>query len=60
MCTEIGHTSFSSEQATRFMNNVAEEVHALASWHASGRLAKAGYIAGFELEVWLLDHNYYP
>ena len=60
MGTEIGGTSFSDEQAARFMANVAEEARALDSWHASGRLAETEYVGGFELEAWLLDHNYYP
>jgi len=42
------------------MAKVAEEVRTLARWQASGRLAETGYIGGFELEAWLLDHNYYP
>jgi gamma-glutamyl:cysteine ligase YbdK (ATP-grasp superfamily) len=57
---EVGHTSYSSEQATRFIDKVAEETRTLEAWHASGRLAEAEYVGGFELEAWLLDHNYYP
>jgi len=57
---EIEQTSFSSIQATRFMKKVAEETRTLESWHGSGRLAEAEYVGGFELEAWLLDHNYYP
>lgn len=58
--TEVDGTSFSDEQAARYMANVAEEARTLESWQESGRLAETDYVGGFELEAWLLDHNYYP
>ncbi len=60
MGKEIEQHSFSSEQVAQFNRNVAAEARALESWRASGRLAESGYVGGFELEAWLLDHNYYP
>ena len=60
MGTEIGRSSFSNDLAKRYMANVAEEARTLDSWHESGRLAESGHVGGFELEAWLLDHNFFP
>ncbi len=60
MGTEIGRSNFSNELAKRYMANVAEEARTLNSWRESGRLAESGHVGGFELEAWLLDHNYFP
>lgn len=56
MGTEIGGTSFSNEQATRYLANVAEEVRTLDSWHASGQLAETDYVSGFVDAALHLDH----
>lgn len=56
MGTEVGGTSFSNEQATRYMANVAEEARTLDSWHASGQLAETDYVGGFVDVALHLDH----
>jgi gamma-glutamyl:cysteine ligase YbdK (ATP-grasp superfamily) len=58
--TEIGRSSFSNRETKRYMANVAEETRTLDAWQKSGRLSETDYVCGFELEAWLLDHNYYP
>lgn len=60
MGKEIQHSQFTAAQTARFVERVARETETLASWHRSGGLAETGYVGGFELEAWLLDHNYYP
>lgn len=60
MGREIGYSTFTNEQAAAALERVAAETTMLESWRASGRLSEDAFVAGFELEAWLLDHNYFP
>ena len=60
MGKEIEQSTFSAEQTARFVERVAKETEILESWWAGGKLSDSGYVGGFELEAWLLDHNYFP
>ena len=56
MGQEITRTHFSEADFRQFADKLAEETAALRSLASAGGLADARYVAGFELEAWLLDH----
>jgi len=56
MGQEIKRTHFSAADFEQFADRLAEETAALRSFARSGGFADARYVAGFELEAWLLDH----
>jgi len=56
MGQEINRTHFSEADFQQFADKLAEETAALRSAARSDGFADARYVAGFELEAWLLDH----
>ena len=56
MGQEIDRTHFSETDSRQFACRLAEETAALRSFAEAGGFADARYVAGFELEAWLLDH----
>lgn len=60
MGEEIAKTSFAVEDAAEFGRRLAAETRLLGEAVAKGRFSDDGYTLGFEVESWLLDHNYYP
>lgn len=56
MGQEITRTRFSAADFQQFSAKLAEETAALQSFAQAGGFADARYVAGFELEAWLLDH----
>lgn len=60
MGKEIEEIRFSAEQTAQFGARLSQETGILDSWFTAGGLSEAGYVAGFELEAWLLDHNFFP
>jgi hypothetical protein len=56
MGQEINRTHFSEADFQQFADKLAEETAALRSVARSGGFSDARYVAGFELEAWLLDH----
>lgn len=56
MGQEITSTRFSEADFQRFSGRLAAETAALRSFARAGGFADARYVAGFELEAWLLDH----
>lgn len=60
MGEEISHSSFSKQDFQEFERRLAEETQLLAQVDAAGALSAEGYVAGFEIEAWLLDHSYFP
>jgi hypothetical protein len=56
MGQEINRTHFSEADFQQFADKLAEETAALRSAARSGGFSDARYVAGFELEAWLLDH----
>ncbi len=60
MGKEIQQTTFSAEQAAEFVERLKQETDTLDRWRAAGGLSETGYVGGFELEAWLLDHNFFP
>jgi len=60
MGQEITLTHFSDADSQQFLDRLAEETASLHRFGRSGGFADARYIAGFELEAWLLDHAGFP
>ncbi len=60
MGKEIEQSTFSAEQTAQFVERVTKETGILDSLWAAGELSDTGYVGGFELEAWLLDHNFFP
>ena len=51
---------FSEEDFARFRSRLAQETQSLRETFAAGRCSNAGPFIGLELEVWLIDHNFFP
>ncbi len=60
MGQEISRTHFSEADFQQFAGKLAEETASLQSFARAGGFADARYVAGFELEAWLLDHAGHP
>ncbi|MGK2953119.1 MAG: glutamate--cysteine ligase [Thiobacillus sp.] len=56
MGQEINRTRFSEADFQQFSTRLTDETAALRSFANTGGFADARYVAGFELEAWLLDH----
>lgn len=56
MGQEIDRTHFSETDSRQFASRLTEETAALQSFAEAGGFSDARYVAGFELEAWLLDH----
>lgn len=60
MGQEIRRQGFSDDQFARFRKRLARETEFLRDHFAAGRFSSAGPFIGLELEVWLIDHNFFP
>ena len=60
MGEEIKHSHFVSEDFERYKDRLTTETQLLADAFAQDRFAKTHPVAGFELESWLVDHNFCP
>jgi len=60
MGQEISHARFAEEDFRRFAARVAAETDLLGDWVARGACDDRSFVIGFELEAWLLDHNFFP
>ena len=60
MGQEITRGHFTPADFQRFYTRLADETRLLSRDAASGRFVDQGYVAGFELEAWLLDHAGFP
>ena len=60
MGQEIGRITFSPSEFERFDARLREETRLAEHWYREGRFERAAYVGGFELEAWLLDHNFFP
>lgn len=56
MGQEISRIRFSEADLEQFSARLAEETAALRSFAKAGGFKDTRYVAGFELEAWLLDH----
>lgn len=60
MGQDIGDTRFGDEERLRFAQRLADETQRARSAYAAGEFSRTGRVAGFELEAWLVDRNFYP
>lgn len=60
MGQEIGGREFSAEDFARFQERLARETELLRRTFAAGQCSNGGPSIGLELEVWLIDHNFFP
>jgi hypothetical protein len=60
MGQEIGITQFNDETFKEFDRRLVQEAELLQSELAKGSFSDTGEICGYELESWLVDHNYFP
>lgn len=56
MGQEIGRTAFDASDFERFAAQLRQETDHLLAWAQAGGVRDDRYVAGFELEAWLLDH----
>ena len=56
----IGGRDFSEEDFARFRNRLTQETRTLRQAFNAGQCSNAGPFIGLELEVWLIDHNFFP
>ncbi len=57
---EIQRLHFNAQDFHRFATLLASETGIAAGWLREQRFAAQGHVGGFELEAWLLDHNFFP
>jgi hypothetical protein len=60
MGQEIATSRFSADDFARFGACLADETRLARETFAHGGFAAGGRVAGFELEAWLLDRNFFP
>ncbi len=60
MGEEIRATGFTDVEKARFAARLAEETELARTLFAGDRFSRAGHMLGFEVETWILDHNYFP
>ncbi|MFW9617428.1 hypothetical protein [Aquabacterium sp.] len=60
MGQEIHASHFSEQDQARFDSALAAETRLARTLFQQGGFARTGMTAGYELEAWLLDRNFYP
>lgn len=60
MGQEITQADFDEATFREYGRRLSEEMHLLESMLRSDRFSDTGEVGGYELESWLLDHNYFP
>lgn len=60
MGQEITQADFDEATFKEYGRRLSMETQLLESMLRTGRFSDKGEIGGYELESWLLDHNYYP
>lgn len=60
MGQEITQTQFTEDTFREYERRLSHEAELLRNELAAGRFSDIGEIGGYELESWLLDHNYFP
>jgi hypothetical protein len=60
MGQEISSTSFSDSDFAEFRRRLSDETRQVRSLFRTEEASDARYVLGFELEAWLVDHNYFP
>jgi hypothetical protein len=60
MGQEIDQTQFNDQIFKEFERRLFDETELLEEQLSQGRFSHIGAIGGYELESWLVDHNYFP
>jgi gamma-glutamyl:cysteine ligase YbdK (ATP-grasp superfamily) len=60
MGEEIGTAGFRREDFAHFADRLAEETAIARGLFANDGFSRSGHMLGFEIECWILDHNYFP
>ena len=60
MGEEIETAGFTREDFARFAARLAEETEIARGLFAADGFSRSGHMLGFEIESWILDHNYFP
>jgi len=60
MGDEIATTGFRAEDFSLFARRLAEETEFARAMFAERRFSRAGFSLGFEIEAWIVDHNFFP
>ena len=60
MGQEISQTLFAGSDYAEYERRLRQEADLLGVWLGEGRFSSRGSVGGYELECWLLDHNYFP
>ena len=60
MGQEVNKTSFSQDEFFQFKQNLDAETNLLKEMLEQGSFIDQAVVTGFELEGWLIDHNYFP
>ena len=60
MGDEIATTGFRAEDFSLFARRLAEETEFARAMFAQMRFSRAGFSLGFEIEAWIVDHNFFP
>ena len=60
MGEDITKTQFSAAEFAEFEARLAAETGQLAEALKAGTFSDTGFTLGFELEAWLVDHNFFP
>jgi hypothetical protein len=60
MGQEISLTQFTDDSFSEYNRRLVQEAELLQSKLAKGGFSDRGEICGYELESWLIDHNYFP
>jgi len=60
MGEEVDRVEFTSAEFARFAERLREEVALFGRTARGGGLSRAGFVVGFELEAWLVDHGLVP
>ncbi|MGA8172524.1 MAG: hypothetical protein WB816_17070 [Methylocystis sp.] len=60
MGDEIAATGFGAEDFSAFARRLAEETRVARAMFEDGRFSQTGFSLGFEIEAWIVDHNFFP
>lgn len=60
MGEEIRTIGFTVEDKALFTARLAQETEIARALLAADKFSRAGHMLGFEIEAWIVDHNYFP
>lgn len=60
MGEEIETAGFARDDFVRFADRLAKETEIAQDLFAKDDFSRSGHMLGFEIECWILDHNYFP